>query len=76
MGGADPRRAYAILKLWYRHASVRATNPSQTDMEKVRGYFQTLYQRGEPHPPGLPLDTHVDPAKVNEEIPSEVEVEA
>ena len=38
-------------------------------MEKVRGDFQTLYQREEPHPPGLPLETHVDLAKVNDEIP-------
>ena len=44
-------------------------------MEKVRGYFQTLYQREEPYPPGLPLDTHVKPAKVNNEIPSEAKLE-
>ena len=30
----------------------------------------------EPHPPGLHLATHVDPSKVNDEIPSEAEVEA
>ena len=45
-------------------------------MEKVGGYFQTLYQREEPQTPGLTLATHMDPAKVNEEIPSEVDVEA
>ena len=50
-GGADPRRAYAILKGWYQHASARAPNPSRADMEKVTGDFQTLYQRVEPHPP-------------------------
>ena len=44
-------------------------------MYKVRGYFQTLYQREEPHTPVLPLATHVNPAKVNDEIPSEVEME-
>ena len=68
-GGADPRRAYTILKRWYRYASAWAPNPCRTDMEKVRGDFQTLYQREESHPPGLPLETHVDPAKVNDEIP-------
>ena len=40
------------------------------------GGFYTLYQREEPHTPGLPLATHVNPAKVNNDIPSEAEVEA
>ena len=67
-----PREAYTILKRWYRHVSVQALNPSGTDMETFRGDFYTLYQREEPHPPGLPLATHVDPEKVNDEIPLEV----
>ena len=45
MGGVDPRGADAILKHWYLHVSARAPNPSWTDMEKVRGDLQTLYQR-------------------------------
>ena len=45
-------------------------------MEKVRGIFHTLYKREDPHPPGLTVETHVDPAKVNDKIPSEAEVEA
>ena len=45
-------------------------------MEKVGGDFQTLYQREEPHTPGLPWSTHVKPSKLNNEILSEVEVEA
>ena len=45
-------------------------------MEKVRRDFQILYQREDPQSPGLPLETYVDPAKVNDEIPSEAEVEA
>ena len=45
-------------------------------MEKVRGILHTLYQREDPNPPGLPVETHVDPVKVNEKIPSEAEVEA
>ena len=44
-------------------------------MEKVRGDFQTLYQREEPHPPGLPLATHVEPVQVNDVTPLEAEVE-
>ena len=45
MGGADPCVGYAIMKRWYRHVFVRDPNPSQTDVENVRGYLQTLYQR-------------------------------
>ena len=45
-------------------------------MDKVRGEFHNIYQREEPHTPGLPLETHVEPAKVNEVIPLEAEVEA
>ena len=45
-------------------------------MEKVRGDFQTLYQREKTPPPGPSLSTHNEPIKVNEDIPSEAEVEA
>ena len=55
--------------------SAQVPNPSQTDMEKVRGDFHTLYQREEPHLPVLPLTTHVNPAKVNDDIPSEAKAE-
>ena len=44
-------------------------------MEKVRGDLQTLYQREEPHLPGLTLATHVKPDEVNNDIPLEAEVE-
>ena len=60
VGETYPLGAYTILKGWYRHASARVPNPSQTHMEKVRGDFHTLYQREEPHTPGIPMKTHVD----------------
>ena len=41
-GRGGPRGEYAILKHWYRNASKQATDPSQTDIEKVRGDLQTL----------------------------------
>ena len=44
-GRADPHREYSILNFWYQHPSAQAPNPSLTDMEKVRGEFQTLYKR-------------------------------
>ena len=65
----EPRGEYAILKRWYWHATAQAPNPSWTDMEKVRGDFQNLYQMEEPQITILPLATHVDPAKVNDEVP-------
>ena len=43
-GETDPRGAYIVLKCWYRHVAARAPNTSRTNMEKVRGDFQTLYQ--------------------------------
>ena len=75
-GETDSHGAYAILKHWYWHASVRAPNPSRTNMEKFRGDFQTLYQSEEPHPPGIPLATHMDLVQLNDATPSEAEVEA
>ena len=66
---------YAVLKRWYRHASMRAPKPYRMDMEKVRGDFQTLSQREEPNPPIPPLEIHAEPARVNDEIPLEAEVE-
>ena len=44
-------------------------------MDKVRKDLQTLYQREERHPPGMPLATHMYPAKVNDEIPLDAELE-
>ena len=44
-------------------------------MENVRGDFQTLYQQEDPHPPGIPLETHVEPVQVNNATPSEAEME-
>ena len=66
MEGSEPYGAYAILKRWYWHASARAPNPSRTNMDKDSGKFQTIYQKEDPNPPGMPLSAHVDPAKVND----------
>ena len=65
-----------MLKRWYRNASMRAPNPSWTDIEKVRGYFQNLYQWGDPHTPDLILATHVDLVQVKDATPSEADMEA
>ena len=45
-------------------------------MEKVRGDFQNLYCREDPHTPGLPLAIHVEPDKLNDRVPSKAEAEA
>ena len=68
--------AYAILKHWYRHASVCVPNPSWADMEKVTGFFWTLYQKEELQPLGIPLTTHMDPVQFNYPKPLKAEVEA
>ena len=74
-GWSDPCGAYAILQCWYWHASAQAPKSSWTYMENFSRNLQTLYQRKEPHPPGLPLATHVDLAKVKNKIPLYVELE-
>ena len=48
--------------------SARATNPFWTDVEKVKGDFQNLYQREESQNPGMHLAIHVDLFKVNDEL--------
>ena len=70
-GETDPCRSYTILKRWYRHASVRVHIHSQTNMDKVRGDFRTLYQWEDQHPTGLTLGTHVNPVQVNNTTQSE-----
>ena len=45
-------------------------------MEKVRGDFQTLYQRENPHLTGLTLSTHVNPVEVSNKVTLDTEVEA
>ena len=67
--------SYAILKFCYQHVSTRAPNPSRADMKKVAEDLRTLYQKEEPHPPGIPLATHVDNLRVNDATPLEDEVD-
>ena len=55
---------------------MRAPNPSWTDMDKVRGGSQTLYQWEYPHTPGLPLLAHRYLFQVKDTTPLEAEVEA
>ena len=45
-------------------------------MAKVTKDYVTLYQKEDPDPPGRPLATHVEPFQINDEVPSEAEVDA
>ena len=49
-GNPDPIGTYAAPKRWYRHASMRALNPSRADMAKVTGDYAALYRREERPP--------------------------
>ena len=40
----DLRGAYTVMKMWYRHASIRAPNPLWADMAKVTGDYSTTNQ--------------------------------
>ena len=59
-GNPELRGAHAFLKRWYRHASARAPNPSQADMDKVTENYAALYWREEPPSPvyQYPLTSH------------------
>ena len=50
--------------------------PLPKRLGKDQGVFPYIYQREEPHPPCVMLDTHVDPAEVNYEVPLKAEAEA
>ena len=43
MGNPDLIGAYAVPKRWYRHASVRAPNPSWADIANVTGDYSVMY---------------------------------
>ena len=59
-GDMDLHGAYAVLKLWYRHMSIRAPRPSWDYMAKFTKDYGTLYFQEDPDPPGQMLVTHVD----------------
>ena len=72
----DLRRAYAVLKCWYLHASARAPNPSRAEMSKVTKDYATLYQQEDLGPPVRSLITHVEPFQISDEVTTEAEVGA
>ena len=72
----DLHGAYAVLKLWYRHMSIRAPRPSWDYMAKFTKDYGTLYFQEDPDPPGQMLVTQVDFFQIKYEVPSEAEVEA
>ena len=65
-----------MLKWWCRHASARSPNHSRSDIEKVTGYYATLYQREDLNPPGRPFTTHFTPFRFNKYIIWGADVEA
>ena len=67
---------YAILKRWHLHSSVRHTNPSRADIEKVSGDYAALYRCKDSSPPGRPILIHIETFQIEDGVPSEVEVEA
>ena len=56
--------------------SARAPKPLRADTAKVTGDYDTLYWREDPTPTGRPVLIHVKPFRINDEVPTEAEVEA
>ena len=68
--------AYTVIKRCYWHESVRATNPSWADMEKVLGNYGALYSWEDLTLSGRPVPTQVTPFRFNYNVPLKAEVEA
>ena len=51
LGNPDLQGTYTVIKRWYCQASANASNSSQEDMAKVKGYYAALYRKDNPTPP-------------------------
>jgi hypothetical protein len=69
----DVRRAWDMLKRWYRFSAGRPPKPSYLDMQKLGEVSSALY-KAEP-PPFEPLTIHYTPAvPIPDDPPSEAEI--
>lgn len=69
----DLQGAWRTLKAWYKHSCGRAPRPTREDLAKVSAEYAALYT-AEPCQ-GQPVPILVAPVSVNDEIPTEEEIE-
>ena len=60
---------YEVLKIYYQHASARASNPSWDDIDNITKGYDILYQWEDPDPHSWQLVTHIDPFYNNNNVP-------
>jgi len=68
------QEAWNRTKAWYTQASDRPCAPSRADIQQVSDEYRDLYRQVEP--PGDPIPVLVAPFDINDEIPTEDEIEA
>jgi len=69
----DVQGAWGRLKAWYKHAGDRPCAPSRVDLKAVSDEYQALYEKESP--PGEPIPVLVAPFDINDDIPTEDEIE-
>ena len=63
------------MKWWYQHATGQKPHPSHNDLEKVSGDYVALYQWEDQYPPVQPVTTPVASFGIDDDTPSELEIE-
>jgi hypothetical protein len=61
-----------LLQSWYKHAGDRPPRPTRLDIRKVTNEYKELYQRNPPIED--PIDAHVAPFSINDDIPDNSEI--
>ena len=69
----DVQGAWSRLKAWYKHAGDRPCAPSRADLKAVSDEYHALYEKESP--PGEPIPVLVAPFDINDDIPTEDEIE-
>ena len=71
----DPRKAYGILKAWYRYTGDRPHKATQCDPDKVASNFSTLYTQEHPSSLEDDIPPMVAPFDIDGSIPNEPKIE-
>ena len=73
LNAGEIKTAWGSLKVWYNHTGNRPPKPSREALDRVTQTWETLYQ--EEDAPGDPLPIHVTPFEVNDNQPTEEEID-
>jgi hypothetical protein len=68
------KTAWSVLQNWYRHTADRPPRPTRLDLRRVTDEYKSLYRAT--LTPGNPIDTHIAPQPINDELPEYDEIAA